>query len=1550
MLADDHGDTPAQSTPIDISAPITGILDTRDDRDVFSFDARKGSTFLFRSDKSLKLRILDSESRELAIDKSYEFEHVVIWTSAIDGTAYLEVANLLGVRRSFSVMGQSYEDDFGNDAQTAPTLTVESISPFLTPYDEDWFRVNLIHGLSYSISLDQPLQVRPYRLELIAADEITVLAWGDTQWTPNSDTHAYLRVYNEHASSGFVTLRFVSYRDDFGSSRDAAHFLAVEEATVSTSISGNIQHVADRDIFRFDARQGMSYSWSIDQGITASVAGNLVYEGDRTIRALTDEPFYVEVFTLDRRLSFYTLRIYAFRDDYSMSSPTPIQLPWEETGTINSPHDADAFTLEAQAGKSYRFNFFSQQNLTVEIQQPNGQYLTAFHNDVWLQPPVSGTYTFKVRSEYVTPYRLYIREVIDDATDDGNDLQSQATLLEPFALTIGRVDKRADVDWFQFSAIAGVTYELPEVRRLLGRVRILDSRGIEISPFEEWTPDINGPAWIQITFSDDLPNLNTTYELSIAAYLSGKRIPVSMPPVLPIPSTTAVTAWREWNAKWYEFAAKQGQYLRFTTSGAGAHSAIQIRDVTGGLLVSKEFNESDLGSSFSWIAPRDDRFRIKVWSHSTESFTFSVAGDDYSDLPSSATPYEPGTSLTFHLGPGDVDWFRVRVEKGLTYAFPRNVVQLYGEDGITPLSCTAETGLSCVWVPNVDQTLLLRAAIESDEPIVLFVDEFIDDHGSSPIDATRIEVGSSAHGQIQSPMDVDYFRVNLPAGQWVTARVTSAMPDISISWTGPGIGITKESTIDGRSAQWVSQEASDFWIEISGAGAGPYMLTVTQFADTYANSADTASVIPWGTVVEGVTGQGGDIDWFAIPAGIIGEYRFMSLLGAVPNTAFVEVTDGTVTMDLRANRDGSFSFLNRDGRPYYIRARSAVRWGAYRFHASHALDHGDDPEHATQLVIPARVLGYRLFSEDWYRFDAVAGVVYEFRNTAIDLLTTTQRTVRIYREQDVANRNSEFRDESGHFAWIPKESGTRYLWVGSVQQRDGRYELEIKPFDYNSSDTKETAIPLVGKGLIENVLDRPSDENWFVLPAEANTIYVFSNARAPANAGSHIRIFAADGITMLAEGRPRARPFLWRSDQDQEVFVRVTSTNSEMLGLYEFAFTESRDVVANGADNAYVLQLPSVVTDYVQPAYDEDWFTFSLQSGHRYRLRIVGATEGAVTVEVWNAPDGRTVLQASGDFEWAPSVGGVYFMRLLATDPRASEFSYTILAEELGNDANPNPQPTVVSVNTTWSGTLQDFHDLEAYLFSVAAGRSYQLMITTSNDVPQPTVRIEEPGGHSIFPFDFLSDRRHFAWRANRDGEVRILVSNARKEGTSYTLRLTDRDDLGDNSQTATVVTVGLDAYFGIDSPYDVDRLAFVGQRGQAYRVRLNSTYGSAPSLDVRTGAGEMVDAVFKTDEEPDVRWIMSEEDSINVIINSQLDIRGIYRLRIDVPYGDANLDGRFDSSDLVAIFQAGEFEDGIAKNSSWNEGDWNADGDFTSADLIAAFVLGLKQANKNSL
>jgi hypothetical protein len=57
--------------------------------------------------------------------------------------------------------------------------------------------------------------------------------------------------------------------------------------------------------------------------------------------------------------------------------------------------------------------------------------------------------------------------------------------------------------------------------------------------------------------------------------------------------------------------------------------------------------------------------------------------------------------------------------------------------------------------------------------------------------------------------------------------------------------------------------------------------------------------------------------------------------------------------------------------------------------------------------------------------------------------------------------------------------------------------------------------------------------------------------------------------------------------------------------------------------------------------------------------------------------------------------------------------------------------------------------------------------------------------------------------------------------------------------------------------------------------------------------------------------------------------------------FGDAGLNGTFDSTDLVQVLASGEYEDDVELNSTWLTGDWDGDGEFTSGDLVVALADG---------
>lgn len=54
---------------------------------------------------------------------------------------------------------------------------------------------------------------------------------------------------------------------------------------------------------------------------------------------------------------------------------------------------------------------------------------------------------------------------------------------------------------------------------------------------------------------------------------------------------------------------------------------------------------------------------------------------------------------------------------------------------------------------------------------------------------------------------------------------------------------------------------------------------------------------------------------------------------------------------------------------------------------------------------------------------------------------------------------------------------------------------------------------------------------------------------------------------------------------------------------------------------------------------------------------------------------------------------------------------------------------------------------------------------------------------------------------------------------------------------------------------------------------------------------------------------------------------------------GDSDLDGEFNSGDLIQVFAAGKYEQDL--EAGWEEGDWNGDRRFDSSDLVSSFQDG---------
>lgn len=217
---------------------------------------------------------------------------------------------------------------------------------------------------------------------------------------------------------------------------------------------------------------------------------------------------------------------------------------------------------------------------------------------------------------------------------------------------------------------------------------------------------------------------------------------------------------------------------------------------------------------------------------------------------------------------------------------------------------------------------------------------------------------------------------------------------------------------------------------------------------------------------------------------------------------------------------------------------------------------------------------------------------------------------------------------------------------------------------------------------------------------------------------------------------------------------------------------------------------------------------------------------------------------------------------------------------------------------------------------------SFAITVLPVNDIPRASDdEYTIPGGARDFVLDLLSndfdpdpDQELIIFRhslspeigtiQNSEGKILSLTLSPAATGThrfSYYVQ----DTSAEQSDATAFVTLIIDGVFG---DFDQD--------------------SALTTADIDMLARAIND--FSTDSRFDLNY------------DNQIDFDDLYTWVKDIRrthFGDANLDGEFNSRDLIAIFSSARFESGVA--ASWAEGDWNADGEFNTSDLIVSFADG---------
>ncbi len=209
------------------------------------------------------------------------------------------------------------------------------------------------------------------------------------------------------------------------------------------------------------------------------------------------------------------------------------------------------------------------------------------------------------------------------------------------------------------------------------------------------------------------------------------------------------------------------------------------------------------------------------------------------------------------------------------------------------------------------------------------------------------------------------------------------------------------------------------------------------------------------------------------------------------------------------------------------------------------------------------------------------------------------------------------------------------------------------------------------------------------------------------------------------------------------------------------------------------------------------------------------------------------------------------------------------------------------------------------------------------------------------------SDGLHLVFHSPRVGNAELYIASRESTDEPFgpAIRL---DEFGIGSYIHSSVPAEADPQLSADWPAIGSKIYFSGYTGSEEADLWEATWSVNGDLDFdgqltvadldqvmqRTAHCEagctLVGATRLITFDIDLDGVIDREDG-RVWVE---ELKGTY-------FGDANLDGEFNSDDLTLVFQAGEYEDELLRNSTWATGDWNGDRDFDSGDLVRAFQAG---------
>jgi hypothetical protein len=519
---------------------------------------------------------------------------------------------------------------------------------------------------------------------------------------------------------------------------------------------------------------------------------------------------------------------------------------------IATAGDADWYRFDAVSGVEYRIETSLGTLLDSVLRIRDGAGVELALNDdgegglhstlVWTAPD-DGEFYVEVRGKASRTGTYQLSLTAGDT--HGNDAASATPTTDP-SVNPGAIEAPDDVDWFAFTAAAGVDYRFEALADTLpaGRLQLFGEDGTTLlAPADsgvvealiDWRAPASGMYYLAV--AGGTGSMIGSYRLVITGE-DDHGDNAANATLVSAPAAPGEIEERD-DVDWFAFNAIEGSTYQLSTAVQGRSNTLLRLIARDGIteLDRDEAGPQDSGSFLQWTAPATGRYYLEISGvgerYGEYSLTTSVLDDHGNDATTATLTTDPSDNVGIIESPTDADWFAFEVIAGVSYrleftggALADPLLGAIDVDGQTVLVTSAPGSSAIEWIAPQNGVSYFLVTSASGGRLGDYSLRLTgqDEHGDNAQNATLLNIPSNMPGALQGAADRDWFSFTSVDGLDYRFEATPEAPAVIRLYESDGTTLIAEASgASGAPAviDWTSTAADVYFLELVAELAAP---------------------------------------------------------------------------------------------------------------------------------------------------------------------------------------------------------------------------------------------------------------------------------------------------------------------------------------------------------------------------------------------------------------------------------------------------------------------------------------------------------------------------------------------------------------------------------------------------------------------------------------------------------------------------------------------------------------------------------------------------------